>query len=55
MPPEGNVTPKDDNQAHDAIRHLPETFAQLDAFFRPDGQVLQTCPSATGCDFPAGQ
>jgi hypothetical protein len=55
MPPEDNVTPNDDNGAHDAVRRLPEVAAQLDLFFHPDGQAVQTCPADTGCDFPAGQ
>ncbi|MBI5482751.1 MAG: hypothetical protein HY906_28105 [Deltaproteobacteria bacterium] len=55
LPPENNITPKDDNQAHDAVRRLPETIEQLDLFFRPDGQAVQTCAGAAGCDFPSGQ
>lgn len=55
MPPEENITPDDENGAHDLVRRRPEVAEQLDRFFRPDGRVEQTCPVDTGCDFPGGQ
>ena len=31
------------NEVHEALRVLPATKAQLDAFFRPDGEIVHTC------------
>ena len=43
VPPDEDVPPPMDNGAHTAIRMLPELVAQIGAFFKPDGQVTQTC------------
>jgi hypothetical protein len=44
MPAPGPTnTPPKDNPAHETIRRLPRLIDQLAAFFRPDGQVTQTC------------
>jgi hypothetical protein len=44
-------TPPEDNPAHSNVRKLPDLVRQLDAFFRPDGAVVQTCPDG-GCVYP---
>jgi hypothetical protein len=49
--PEEVNTPPEDNPAHSNVRKLPDLVRQLDAFFRPDGQMTQTCPAA-GCVYP---
>ncbi len=38
----------EENGVHEAVRRLPAAQRQLDAFFRPDGQITQTCSDA--CD-----
>jgi hypothetical protein len=43
VPPDVNIPPPMDNGAHEAIRRLPELVSQIQAFFKPDGQVTQTC------------
>jgi len=43
VPPDVNVPPPSDNGAHEAIRRLPALVSQIQAFFKPDGQVTQTC------------
>jgi hypothetical protein len=43
--PENNVPPPKDNEAHGAIRKLPEAIEQMRRFFRPDGKIEQTCTS----------
>ena len=43
VPPDVNLPPPMDNGAHGAIRELPLLVQQLQAFFKPDGQVVQTC------------
>ncbi len=43
VPPDVNLPPPMDNGAHGAIRELPLSVQQLQAFFKPDGQVVQTC------------
>ncbi|MSP62611.1 MAG: hypothetical protein EXR72_20230 [Myxococcales bacterium] len=41
--PDNNIPPPKDNEAHGAIRKLPEAIEQMRRFFRPDGRVEQTC------------
>lgn len=43
VPPDQDVPPPSDNGAHGAIRMLPALVDQIAAFFKPDGQVVQTC------------
>lgn len=43
VPADQDVPPPTDNSAHQAIRALPALVQQLQAFFKPDGQVVQTC------------
>jgi hypothetical protein len=43
VPPDVDIPPPDDNQAHGAIRMLPLLVKQLQLFFTPTGQVQQTC------------
>jgi hypothetical protein len=43
VPPDVNVPPPSDNGAHEAIRRLDPLIQQLQAFFKPDGRVTQTC------------
>jgi len=43
VPPDGDVPASEDNGAHEAIRRLDPLVQQLGAFFKPDGQVVQTC------------
>jgi len=50
VPRRGSVSLPKDNQAHEAIRRLPALVQQLAAFFKPDGQVTQTCSGP--CLFP---
>ncbi|MBI5480933.1 MAG: hypothetical protein HY906_18890 [Deltaproteobacteria bacterium] len=50
LPDDVNIPPQD-NPAHSSVRKLPDLVRQLDAFFRPDGEVTQTCP-ASGCVYP---
>jgi hypothetical protein len=40
--------PKEDNEVHDAVRHLPAAKSQLSAFLRPDGELTETCDGV--CD-----
>ena len=49
-PPPGlkAIPPVDGTPVHEAVRRLDATQAQLDAFFRPDGSVIQTCDGV--CD-----
>ncbi len=42
--PQTNTRPADDNGVHEAVRRLPASQDQLDAFLRPDGQVETFCP-----------
>ncbi|MEM9073919.1 MAG: hypothetical protein AAGE52_35835 [Myxococcota bacterium] len=37
-----------DNEVHEGVRRLEAGQAQIDAFFRPDGQVMSTCDGV--CD-----
>ena len=39
----GNNPPEDDNVAHDCVRRLTAAKEQMDAFWQPDGQVVNTC------------
>jgi hypothetical protein len=39
----GNTPPTMDNVVHQNVRKLPALIEQLRAFFRPDGQITQTC------------
>ena len=43
VPPDVDIPPPMDNGAHEMIRALPLLVQQLQAFFKPDGQVQQTC------------
>lgn len=43
--------PPPPNDAHEAIRRLPELIQQLDLFFRPQGSIVQTCPNGGPCVF----
>ena len=44
VPPDVDMPPPMDNGAHEAIRALLDRSSQqLRAFFKPDGQVVQTC------------
>ena len=43
VPPDVDLPPAMDNGAHEAIRRLDPLVEQLRAFFKPDGQVTQTC------------
>ena len=43
VPPDVNIPPPSDNQAHGGIRQLPALVSQIQAFFKPDGRVTQTC------------
>ncbi|HXU69524.1 MAG TPA: hypothetical protein VN947_09345 [Polyangia bacterium] len=43
VPPDVNLPPPDDNEAHGAIRMLPLLVKQIQLFFTPTGQVQQTC------------
>lgn len=43
VPPDVDVPPPMDNGAHEAIRRLDPLVEQLRGFFKPDGQVTQTC------------
>jgi hypothetical protein len=43
VPPDVNLPPPEDNGAHEAIRRLDPLVEQLRGFFKPDGQVTQTC------------
>jgi hypothetical protein len=49
----GNTPPEMDNVVHQNVRKLPQLIAQLQAFFRPDGMVTQTCSGP--CVFPPPQ
>ncbi len=46
-PPDTNQAPAD-NSAHGCVRQLSSAQAQIDAFFRPDGEVIFPCDGA--CD-----
>ena len=48
--PAGNNPPEFDNDAHGDQRHLDATVEQLDAFWRPDGRITDTCGGP--CVFP---
>ncbi|MCU1282510.1 MAG: hypothetical protein JWM53_6056 [bacterium] len=43
VPLDVNLPPAMDNGAHEAIRRLDPLVQQLQAFFKPDGRVVQTC------------
>ncbi|HEX9101284.1 MAG TPA: hypothetical protein VF997_03735, partial [Polyangia bacterium] len=43
VPPDADLPPPMDNGAHEAIRRLDPLVQQLGLFFKPDGQVQQTC------------
>ena len=52
MPRPGDINvPPDDNKVHEAIRRLEAAKAQLQAFLKEDGQVLDTC-GGKPCFFP---
>lgn len=42
--PATNRFPEVDNGVHEAVRRLPAAQAQIDAFLRPDGKVVNFCP-----------
>jgi hypothetical protein len=48
----GNTPPTMDNVVHQNVRKLPAVIEQLRAFFRPDGQVTQTCSGPCIFDAP---
>jgi hypothetical protein len=54
VPPDANASAPADNGAHDEIRKLVDLEAQLKAFFKPTGQVVQTCMGPCVCNLPAG-
>ncbi|MBZ0120898.1 MAG: hypothetical protein K8H88_28145, partial [Sandaracinaceae bacterium] len=41
--PPGTRAPPGDNEAHEGVRRSTAAMDQMDAFFRPDGMVTQTC------------
>jgi hypothetical protein len=43
LPMDVDLPPASDNGAHEAIRRLDLLVQQLQSFFKPDGQVVQTC------------
>lgn len=51
FPDETKNIPPASNDAHEAIRRLPELINQLDLFFQPDGKIEQTCPGGGPCVF----
>ncbi len=51
FPDETKNIPPQPNDAHEAIRRLPELIEQLNLFFRPDGKIYQTCPGGGACRF----
>ncbi len=53
-PPAGDVPPPMDNGAHEAVRRLVLSEAQLRAFFTPTGAATQTCAGPCTCDLSAG-
>ncbi len=53
FPDETRNVPPEPNDAHEAIRRLPELIEQLDLFFHPDGLIYQTCPGGGPCKFDA--
>ena len=42
-PPITNEAPTVENGVHEAVRRLPEAQAQIDAFLRPDGMIVNFC------------
>jgi hypothetical protein len=38
-----NPAPLTDNRVHGSVRQDPQAMAQMDAFLRPDGKVIQPC------------
>jgi hypothetical protein len=48
----GNTPPPMDNGVHQNVRKLPALIEQLRAFFKPDGQVTQTCTGPCVFDMP---
>jgi hypothetical protein len=51
FPDDTKNIPPIENDAHEAIRRLPELIQQLDLFFHPDGKIYQTCPGGGPCVF----
>lgn len=51
FPDDTKNIPPIENDAHEAIRRLPELIEQLNRFFHPDGKVEQTCPGGGLCVF----
>ncbi len=50
-PPKENLLPKSppmDKSAHDRVRHLESFTKQLEAFYKSDGKVIQTCGGPCG-------
>lgn len=46
LPPLGNIPPTGGKDPHGDPRMDPEVMAQKDAFFQPDGEIIDTCDSA---------
>lgn len=51
FPDETKNIPPTGNDAHEAIRRLPELIQQIDLFFNPAGFIKQTCPGGGPCVF----
>lgn len=51
FPDDTRNIPPTENDAHEAIRRLPELIEQLNRFFHPDGKIEQTCPGGGPCVF----
>jgi hypothetical protein len=45
-PPLTNTPPTVENGVHEAVRRLTAAQDQIDAFLRPDGQVVNFCDGA---------
>ena len=46
VPPDVDLPPVDDNEAHGAIRMLPLLVKQIQMYLAPTGQIQQTCNGA---------
>ncbi len=46
LPPLGNIPPTEGKDSHGDPRADPEVMKQKDAFFRPDGKIIDTCDGA---------
>jgi len=51
FPDDTKNIPPTENDAHEAIRRLPELIEQINRFFHPDGKIEQTCPNGGPCVF----